>query len=78
MVDLRLVPNAHAARAAAAFFGPSILRLYASKTMVASLFPVRALAMDKRFCHAKNVVKKYRKTLLHVFSELRAVVLLVT
>jgi hypothetical protein len=43
-VDPRLVPDAHAARAAAAFFDPSISGLYAGKTMVASLFPVRALA----------------------------------
>jgi len=42
-----------------------------------SLFPVHALAMDKRFCHAKNIMKKYRKTLLHAFSELGAVVLTV-
>lgn len=74
-VDLRLVPNAQDARAATAFFDPSISKLYAGKTMVASLFPVRALAMDKRFCHVKNIMKKYRKTLLHAFSELRPVVL---
>jgi len=76
-VDLRLVPNAQDARAATAFFDPSISKLYAGKTMVASLFPVRALAMDKRFCHVKNIMKKYRKTLLHAFSELSAVVLTV-
>lgn len=74
-VDLRLVPNAQEARAATAFFDPSISKLYTGKTMVASLFPVRALAMDKRFCHMKNIMKKYRKTLLHAFSKLRAVVL---
>lgn len=74
-VDLGLVPNAQDACAATAFFDPSISELYAGKTMVASLFPVRALAMDKRFCHVKNIMKKYRKTLLHAFSKLRAVVL---
>jgi len=74
-VDLRLVPNAQDTRAATAFFDPSISKLYAGKTMVASLFLVRALAMDKRFCHVKNIMKKYRKTLLHAFSELRAAVL---
>lgn len=74
-VKLRLVTNAHTARAVAAFFDPSISKFYASKTMVAPLFPVHTLAMDKRSCHAKNIVKKYRKTLLHAFSELRAVVL---
>lgn len=74
-VKLRLATNAHTVRAVAAFFDPSISKFYASKTMVASLFPIHTLAMDKRFCHAKNIVKKYRKTLLHAFSELRAVVL---
>lgn len=72
-----LVPNAQDACAATAFFDPSISELYAGKTMVASLFPVRALAMDKRFCHVKNIMKKYRKTLLHAFSELHTVVLTV-
>lgn len=67
-----MAANAHTARAVAAFFDPSISKFYAGKTMVASLFPVHALAMDKRPCHARNVVKKYRKTLLHAFSEPRA------